>query len=390
MGQSTRRHTHLVFTLRQAERLFCTAERSDLPPAAQWLRDNARALYNAAGEVQRAARVTNNRRWARLRAFCDGLCQSLSAPLTQEELLRNVRIAQEEAPFTVEELCMLRSAVTRALMLRLAELLPEVCAQCRAYRDGETLAGQLATGGAVRWPKEPLALFRAMELLSQSGNHDAAAALEHHLRAGNTQPRANAYMAREALSRTAQQAGALISTVLSLPRMRWNSMTESLSVACAALRQDGVFPRMDEAGRMQYLSAAARLARRARCSEEEVCRAVVSLCDGQQGVQAEAGYYLLEAPEKVLEALHRRLYLRERLKKHKTGLYVAALGALTALFTALGALMMQWFLCIPFAFVAAAWAQRLMQRVCARCFSPRCLVRLRADCLPEGLSLIHI
>ena len=31
-------------SLRRAERLFCTVPREDLTPAAQWLRDNARAL----------------------------------------------------------------------------------------------------------------------------------------------------------------------------------------------------------------------------------------------------------------------------------------------------------------------------------------------------------
>ena len=50
---SPRSNVSIISPIRRAERLLCQSPREDLPPAAQWLRDNARALYGQAAQTSR-------------------------------------------------------------------------------------------------------------------------------------------------------------------------------------------------------------------------------------------------------------------------------------------------------------------------------------------------
>ena len=74
---SPRSNVSIISPIRRAERLLCQSQREDLPPAAQWLRDNARALYGQAAQTQQEARYLGRRAFRRLRDFCDALILSL-------------------------------------------------------------------------------------------------------------------------------------------------------------------------------------------------------------------------------------------------------------------------------------------------------------------------
>ncbi|MBQ9300047.1 MAG: hypothetical protein IJ214_06005, partial [Clostridia bacterium] len=91
----------LILSLRRAERLFRSAPRENLTPAAQWLWDNARALYALA---RQPARGMNGREFDRLRGFCRELALRQPGPLRETALCQALRQAAEERPWTVREL----------------------------------------------------------------------------------------------------------------------------------------------------------------------------------------------------------------------------------------------------------------------------------------------
>ena len=62
---SPRSNVSIISPIRRAERLLCQSPREDLPPAAQWLRDNARALYGQAAQTQQEARYLGRRAFRR-------------------------------------------------------------------------------------------------------------------------------------------------------------------------------------------------------------------------------------------------------------------------------------------------------------------------------------
>ena len=99
---SPRSNVSIISPIRRAERLLCQSQREDLPPAAQWLRDNARALYGQAAQTQQEARYLGRRAFRRLRDFCDALIAPPSGRIDEGALLRALRQAQKDALFTVQ------------------------------------------------------------------------------------------------------------------------------------------------------------------------------------------------------------------------------------------------------------------------------------------------
>ena len=196
---SPRSNVSIISPIRRAERLLCQSPREDLPPAAQWLRDNACALYGQAAQTQQEARYLGRRAFRRLRDFCDTLIAPPSGRIDEGALLRALRQAQKDALFTVQELRSLHGMLRARLFAALLALLPTLVQECQDYRTGEALAAALGHSAPARWPQSPVALRRAQEVLSQSGNIEAARKLDAHLRAGNQIPQSAAHQARACL-----------------------------------------------------------------------------------------------------------------------------------------------------------------------------------------------
>ena len=322
---SPRSNVSIISPIRRAERLLCQSPREDLPPAAQWLRDNARALYGQAAQTQQEARYLGRRAFRRLRDFCDTLIAPPSGRIDEGALLRALRQAQKDALFTVQELRALQGMLRARLFAALLALLPTLVQECQDYRTGEALAAALGHSAPARWPQSPVALRRAQEVLSQSGNIEAARKLDAHLRAGNQIPQSGAHQARAQLLSTAERAGGLITMILSLPQINFARLIEKSSRACLILQADPTFRRMTGDSRALYLTHASRLARSLRVSEEAVCKAALALGEGKQGLEAEAGYYLLEQRGKICEYLHKKPPLGERLRSKKAAIYLGYL-----------------------------------------------------------------
>lgn len=385
---SPRSNVSIISPIRRAERLLCQSPREDLPPAAQWLRDNARALYGQAAQTQQEARYLGRRAFRRLRDFCDALIAPPSGRIDEGALLRALRQAQKDALFTVQELRALHGMLRARLFAALLALLPTLVQECQDYRTGEALAAALGHSAPARWPQSPVALRRAQEVLSQSGNIEAARKLDAHLRAGNQIPQSAAHQARAQLLSTAERAGGLITMILSLPQINFARVIEKSSRACLILQADPTFRRMTGDSRALYLTHASRLARSLRVSEEAVCKAALALGEGKQGLEAEAGYYLLEQRGKICEYLHKKPPLGERLRSKKAAIYLGYLLVSAAAFAVLGALLLPWYAVPFFTFTATSLTHRFAQRAAARLLPPRLLPRIKRACFSQELRVL--
>jgi len=371
-----------LYMLRRTERLLCAREEQQLPPAAQWLRDNARALYGLAAGLRQRQGYLNRREFCRLRGLCGALWAQQAGPWQEGRLCRAVNALQGEEPLTVRELRALPDLLAWTGMERLCALLPGTAAEYRAWQAGARLQAAAAAGKLPPISREPVTLWRALELLAQAGQTEAARALEAAMRAAGIPPRAAARQARESLQRHAAEVGDLVSALLSLPRLHGGRITEGCSVACARLRQHPGFFRMDAESRALYLTAVSRLSRRLGVPEERVCAEALALCREKTGAEADPGYYLLEDAAPLYRALGRRRGPLSQAARIRLYAGLLALGA--GLSAAGGALLLPWYGALPLAFVGMDWVHRLLGRAAARLLPPRTLPRLRPGCLPEG------
>ena len=369
----------ILGSLRQAERLFCASERRNLPLAAQWVRDNARMLYGLACGLRGRERILKRQEFAALRALCADLCDHCAGPWQEAALCRAVRAGQGEKPLTVRALRLLPDALLREQLGRLCALLAEAEAQCRAWQEGARLA---AAPASARLPRSPLAAEHALALLSEAGDTEGMRALEGRLRRKEDDPRALTARARSALQRTAEEMGALISALLSVPRLSGGRITERCSAACAALRKHPGFLRMDRESRALYLTAVSRLSRRLGAEETRVCQAALSLCRDRTGAWGDPGYFLLENSAELCRLLGKR---PPRLSADgRVRLYAALLALGAALSAGAGFLLLPWYGAAPFAFAGMAGVHALIERAAARVLPRRQLPRLAPEHLPEG------
>ena len=361
--------------LRRAEKMVCAMDRAALPPAAEWLRDNARALYGLG-----SSRGLKRREYARLRAWCDQLCGGLSGPWTEAALCQALqRLTGEKAPFTVNEARALQGMLRDRMLAHLVALLPQIRAECRQWQE----AGRLAAHPGRALPGEPAVLCRALELLTASGQTEAVRALQGRMRAAGMEPRAVQHAAREQSTALAAQVGALIGALKSLQGLHWDRLAERLCAACQALRRHPDFCRMEIASRALYLSAVSRLSRRLGLPETELCEKALALCAGREGAAGDPGYYLLENP--------RELGLRCLSEKGKIRLYLAVLLLGAALSLGLGLFLLPLGAALPFSFAMIAVFHRLLERSAARFLPRRSLPRLAPACLPrEARALVAV
>ena len=361
--------------LRRAEKYVCRLGAEELPPAAGWLRDNARALYG-----QESSRGLSGSAFARLRAVCDQLCGQLSGPWTEAALCRAIaRVTGEAAPFTVAEARALQGMLRDRMLGSLVALLPRITEECRMWQAGR----QLAAHPGKPLPDEPAALCRALDLLTAAGQAEAARALQSRMRAAGLDPQAVRHAAREESTALAAETGALIGALKSLPGLHWDRLAERLCAACQVLRRHPGFPRMEIASRALYLSAVHRLSRRMDLPETEVCERALALCADQEGAAGDPGFYLLENP--------RALGLRCLTEKGKIRLYWGILCLGAALSFGLGLILLPFWAALPFGFAMIALFHRLLERAAARLLPRRTLPRLAPAHLPrEARALVAV
>ncbi len=137
--------------------------------------------------------------------------------------------------------------------------------------------------------------------------------------------------------------GSAIASLRGLGRLDYPELFESVSRVDAVLFSDhaGVYPNMDFATRDRYRHAIEEVARRSKdteATEISVALKVVEMADAApdvQDVSAHIGYYLIDKGLPILEAQANsnprpRILFQRWTERHGTGLYVGAIGGLTA------------------------------------------------------------
>ncbi len=365
----------VISALRRMEKICFQSEREELPPAAQWLRDNARMLYSEALWAKDSRREYKKAAYKPLYAFCKQLLMDNTGRVHEGILYHAAQKRQQEQPFTVRELRALRDMLRIVLMEMLQEMLLQAEKECRAYQQGEALAAQLAQGDAVqKAPEDAVLLSRAMEVLTESGDMLSARALEALMRGQEWQLSEVLRLSQERCMRTAGQTSAVITSLRRLGKINFGRLTERLSVSCQLLLQEGTFRRMDAGSRALYLTAVERLSRRSGEKEERICEKALQLAGENEGAAGESGYYLLEKPELLLQSLGCKAGLGRR---HAAAIYggMMALGAVA--FGALGIFLLPWWGVLPFMLVGVQLSQRLAQRLFLRVLPPYRLPRLQ-------------
>ena len=371
--------------LRAVEKTVCQLAREELPPAAVWLRDNARALHGVTEQVRRQEKMYRGAKYARLAAFCRDLVQKENALLTERSIFSAVREAQNERPFTVRELRALPDLLTQSTVLYLYALLPQIEKECRAYAQSQSICTLVSAGGRPDMLKaDEIACSRALDLLLQSGDSDAMKRMEALLREKNLEPRQLQHAVREQMETSARHTGSAVNTLRLLSRIQWGRMQARLGTAYALLSQERTFRRMDDTGRETYLTQVSRLSERLHTEESRICEAALRLTEGQTGAQAECGYYLLEDTDALIRFLHKRPGLRSFCRRHALKLYIACMVLGFALFAIAGFFVLPLFGVLPFSFVGAHLFQRLFIRLSARLSPALPLPRLQKKALPQG------
>lgn len=360
--------------LRRVEKMCCRMQREELPPAAQWLRDNARMLYTQAQLAKNSARAYKNAAYRQAYAFCRQLLQENERCLNEKILFQAAQQWQEEMPFTVRELRALEDLLRIALLNDLCLLLPAVEKEVLACRTGDQLAAQLGGGEETVLPEEPAALCRALETLTDSGDTLSARRLEAMLREKEESSQRVMQLAQEALARTAQEVSADIKSLKQLQKMDFGRMTERLSAACHALQKESEFRRTDAAGRALYLTAAEHIAKRTGKSEVQVCEKALQLAR-ENDAPGGCGYYLLEKSEELIRALGGK---PGYFSAHALGVSIAAQVLGTLLFGVPGVFCLPWWGVIPFAFVGAQLVFLAFQRITMRYLPKRRLPRVQS------------
>ena len=290
-----------------------------------------------------------------------------------------MRKEDREVKFYTEPIA--KSPRIEKLKAALYEKMPQIEAEIEYFAQGALLAERISLPTAPTLSKSEVALQRAMDLLSQSGDTDNLKRLQSLLHEKSLQPAAIHRIAREQTEETAHLTGGVIHTIKLLPRLRFNRMTARLSHAYALLSQERTFRRMDDQGRDTYLTQVMRLSERAHVSEESVCRTAFALTENQSGAQAECGYYLLEEPASVLRALGKK---PGGMQKHAFMLMLAAPALGFLLFTALGFFVLPWYGALLLGFIGVQLAQQGFFRAARRLLPVLPLPRLQYKALPQG------
>ena len=378
--------------IRGAYEALRSIPREDVSPAGIWIEDNALFLLETADALGRELRFS-----PALPAM-NGVPRVLFLARTicaGEEALSAARIVRAgldwigEEQFTQAEIDLLRPALCCALL----EMLDARLTLCHRDREARRLARDWALrfsqGASRQTPRDPQLLSLFLSELSRREDTEGLRLADDLLAArgisaGEAQRSAQTEAAAEGLA-----VGNIIAFLRLLPALPMNRVSERLSPAAKALRQDPTYGRMDDESRAYYRKCACRAARRFRVRESAAALAAVALAEGKTGVEGEAGYYLIERPDLIGQ------YLLKRKKpsfarKHRPALFLAPLYGGAALALLAGALLgVPWYLWPLLPLCASEIVRLLLYKALRVFFPPRMLPRLRVARLgPETRTLI--
>ncbi|MCC6192347.1 MAG: cyclic beta 1-2 glucan synthetase, partial [Anaerolineales bacterium] len=359
-----------------AQRRFAAEARANisLPPAAEWLLDNAYVVYSHLHQVERDL---SRAYYGELPKLAEGpytgyprvygmaleLLAHTDSRLDLEVLTRFVRAYQSVQPLTTGELWAVAIMLRAGLIENLRRLVGQAWAAHNKRADANRWANRLlgvASGPSAQFvialadvargygPVDSVFVVQLLERLRDQT--PAVAPVVHWLEQWLAERGTNldALTRREHQRRAANRAsvGNVITSLRAIAAIDWPEFFEANSALEAELRRDplGTYAAMDFATRDHYRHVVERLSRRARLPEQVVAQRANALATaaanagrGQQ--ERHNGCYLVDQGLPALQAAigdrrPRAERLAAALRRQSTTLYLGAILLLTALLVA--------------------------------------------------------
>ena len=381
--------------IRKAHQAVCGIPREELSPSGVWMEDHALFLLEEAEALKRklksAPRLPGKGGETRLSRWAREICREEAGEITAPLIVRVIQRELGGGEITEEELALLPQALACALFECLAEPLENCLQEKERQSLARTWAQRFSAGDRDDLPRDQALLAGLLRVLSGSETPDGLRRADETLRSMDLRWEEVVRLDQEAQTAQGLYTGRLIASLRGLSRLPFDAVRERLSPVIRALRADTTFPRMDRESRDLYVRSSCRIAKRLRVAQSTAAQAAVSLAEGKEGAESEAGYYLLERPDLI--AVH----LRKRKKpsfalRHRTGLFLMPLygGAAAALAVSVlaGA---PWYLWGPIVLCVSEILRITEYALIRKMLPARMLPRLHVDRLsPETRTLVVI
>lgn len=331
--------------LKKTVRALGGLPREEVSPAGGWILDHGRFLLaeteSARRDGRRREKLPARGREPRVMALARKIVKDGEGEVTAALILRTARTFFEDREPTQAELHCLPLAIRDALLEEVDGVLLSCLREDAAARQARSWARRFSQNRRRGLPREDEALRLGLKNLS---DQEAEAALRRARRIMEKTGRKLKDALEEKTAR-GRRAGRLVSSLHGLSRLPFDGIMERLNPVAAALRREETYRQMDSQGRACYQQAVSRLAKKLGASESAVARAAVELASEGEGLRGEAGFYLLEEPEWIGEALFRRP-VRKRTETGRTARFLLPLylGSAAALFAARAAGLPLWLL----------------------------------------------
>ena len=364
--------------------------REALDPAGCRIEEEARFLLDEAEALERKLRPSprlpsDGGEPRLLRIARKTLAEGMLSPAL---IVRFVRESCDD--LTQAEAEMLPAALSCALFEALMPALNACRRAPKEHREALAWAAAFSRGKKDRLPEDEALLCKTLIALSDRADGRALGRAEAALARRGAGVGEVLRKSREREEREALSVRRITDGLRALTRFSFDRITERVSHAARTLSEDKTFRRMDGESRAYYVERACRIAGRCRVSEREAAQAALDLSKEHSGVQGEAGYYLIERPDLIEEALGRRS-LRPFLHRHREGLFLLPLYLGAALSMAAAAAAKAPWYAWPFIALCASELLRLVYfSVLRRLFPPRMTPRLRLKSIPDQARTLAV
>ena len=366
--------------IRRAHQSACRVPRDALSPAGVWMEDQALFLLEEADALERslrfAPRLPGREGTPRLLLLARKVCGEDGGDVTAAGIVRLLREELGEGEITQDELNLLPAALSCALMEQLDDALSSFQREQENRAVSRQWADALSDGQKEELPKDETLLGWVLFELSQREDSAALRLADERLSAQGRRAEDVSRAFQETLTEAGARMGRIVNGLRGVRFLSFDAVQERLSPVIRELRRDKTYSRMDADSRAYYGQCAVRIAKRLRVRESAAARAAVTLAEGKDGIEGEAGYYLIERPDLIAVHLLKRKKPSWTMRR-RTALFLAPLygGAVLSLAAAVcfGAPWYTWLLiplcvsellrCLEYALIRRLLPARMLPRI---------------------------
>lgn len=365
--------------------------REALPPAGCRIEDQARFLLDEAEALEkrlrRSPRLPSEAGVPRILAIARKAAEE--GEISFPGIVKCVRANGGEELWQTE-LEMLPAALSCALFEALLPALNDCRREPGERKKAFSRAKAFSLGQTDALPESPLALGKTLEALREMQDGRAFSRADKILARRGLSAGEALRVSREIEETEALAVRKLLDAMKTLQQIPFDLITERLSPAARALMEDATYGRMDGESRAYYVKCACRIARRLHIREKEAAQAALDLAREHLGVLGEAGYYLIEKPERIEERFG-KCAVRRFVRRHREGLFVLPLYLSAAAAFVIGILAgAPWYAWPWITLCAAEIVRQIYFALLRRIFPPRMLPRIRLKEIGEGARTLAV